>query len=116
MKQIPFRRDGRRLPPAPGSGHGAIECRLLTRFDTGAQSFPGAITPIRSIAPVDCDGTPEAALIDGDCNARVITDCGGAIMTVWIAFAMTRPGVTDVAVDTASFRMWAADPEVVGSR
>ena len=51
-----------------------------------------------------------AAMHDGDRNVRNITYCGGGIMASSNAFIMTRLGFTDVAVYTAPFQEWAADP------
>jgi thiosulfate/3-mercaptopyruvate sulfurtransferase len=53
-----------------------------------------------------------AALFTGDCEARVITYCGGGIAASSVAFTMTRLGFTDVAVYTASLQEWTADPDL----
>jgi len=51
-----------------------------------------------------------AVMHEGDRSARTITYCGGGIAASSNAFIMTRLGVTDVAVYTASLQEWAANP------
>lgn len=55
---------------------------------------------------------PTARLVEsfGDLGpGRIITYCGGGIAASAAAFAMTRAGLGDVAVYTASLQEWAAD-------